>query len=385
MTCRKCIGLVLAASTVGVPGASAQEEPALAFASLTNPSVMVSYDQPPTVGLQFHEVIFADAATTCAQAIIDRVTQRLLAEGVDVSDGQDLHITLQGRRLQDTGLKGIQVATALVAVNASRCLSERDLATKRDKYFASTSYHIQCSIRLIDVSTGKVLPTDPISVGLTETNKSDKGSPDYPPTAELEMKVLEDAVEQVAAVLTTTRPQSELLFFDDKACGLKDGHRLVAEGDIEGALQLVQDGLESCKVTSAKKTKLLARAHHDVGGLQMMLGDHESAYKSLRSAVQLHDGFFIKKAFDFSGRAKASAAYATEVELRTREMNEQLMESARSASPAPAPGQPAAAHETDASTDQLADRLKKLAALFKQGLIDEAEYKAKKAEILSEL
>ena len=37
-------------------------------------------------------------------------------------------------------------------------------------------------------------------------------------------------------------------------------------------------------------TKLLARAHHDVGVLQMMLGDHESAYKSLQSAVRLHDG-----------------------------------------------------------------------------------------------
>ena len=35
-------------------------------------------------------------------------------------------------------------------------------------------------------------------------------------------------VRRVSAVLATTRPKSELLLFNDKACGLKDGHRLVA-------------------------------------------------------------------------------------------------------------------------------------------------------------
>ena len=283
MTCRKCMGLVLAASTVGV---------------------------------QFQELTFADPTTTCAHTIVDGATQRLLAEGIDVSNRQDLLDLLVERRLQDTGLQGIQVATALVAVNTSRCAYDRDLSKDGRKYIASTSYNIQGSIRLIDVSTGKVMLTEPISVGLTESNDSYKDYPDYPPAAEVERWALDDAVEMVSAVLTTTRPESELLFFDDKACGLKDGHRLVVGGDIAGALHLVQESLESCKVTSAKKTKLLARAHHDVGVLQMMLGDHESAYESLRSAVQLHDGFFIQKAFDFSGRAKASAANAKEVELR---------------------------------------------------------------------
>ena len=60
-------------------------------------------------------------------------------------------------------------------------------------------------------------------------------------------------------------------------------------------------------------------------------------------------------------------------------MNEQLMESARSAPPAQAAP---AAQEADSSTDQIAERIRKLEALFKQGLIDEADYKAK---ILSEL
>ena len=233
-----------------------------------------------------------------------------------------------------------------MAVNASRCSYDRDLATKNKKYIASTSYFIQGSIRLVDVSTGKVMLTEPVSVSVTETADSYKGYPDYPPIAEVERKALDDAVERVSAVLTTTRPKSELLFFDDKACGLKDGHRLVMGGDTAGALHFVQESLESCKVTSAKKTKLLARAHHNVGVLQLMLGDHESAKKNLQAAVQLHDGPYIKQALDFSMKAGASGAKAEQVEARTREMNEQLLRVAQSAPAAQtAPAPPAATSE----------------------------------------
>ena len=44
-----------------------------------------------------------------------------------------------------------------------------------------------------------------------------------------------------------------------------------------------------------------------------------------------------------------------------------------------------AAQQVDSSTDRIAERLRKLEALFKQGLIEQADYKAKKTEILSEL
>lgn len=207
----------------------------------------------------------------------------------------------------------------------------------------------------------------------------------------MERLALDDAVERASAVLTTTRPKSELLFFNDNACGLKDGHRLVAGGDVEGALHFLQESLESCKVTSAKKTKLLARAHHNVGVLQIMVGDHESAHKNIQSAVQLHDGPYIKQALDLAVKAKASAAQAEEVETRTREMNERLKGAAQSpprAQPAalpPAEPPSPATQEADSSIDQLAERLKKLEALFKAGLITKEDYDAKKAEILSKL
>ena len=394
MNYRNWMGIVLAASIIGFPTAYAQDEPVLGFASLTNPKLTVGYDQPPTVGIQFQELTFADAANDCAQQLVDGVTQRLLAQGIDVSDRQDLRNILVERQLQDVGLKGIQVATALVAVNTSRCTFDYDLARDNRKYLASTSYYIQGSIRLIDVSTGKVMLTQPIRVSIKETSDSYNGYPEYPPLADVEMKAVEDAVEKVSAVLTTTRPTVELLFFDDKSCGLRDAYRLAVSGDNEGALHFLQERLRSCRVTSAKKTKLLARVHHNLGVLQMMLGDHESAYKSLQSAVQLRSGPYIQQAFEFSRKAKASAAKAKQVELRTREMNAKLMEEARVAPPAqprqktlsatPAP-RPALQQAPPTSTDKLAERLRRLESLFKQGLINEADYDAKKAEILSEL
>jgi len=385
-------GTTFAVLLAVMPVATAQDDPLLGFGGFTNPSVTVSYEQAPTAGVQFQELTFADAITTCAQRIVDGTTQRLLAEGINVSDRQDLRNLQTERRLQDVGLRGLQVSTAMVVVSASRCLPDLSYSKKSTKYLASTSYNIQGSIRLINVSTGRVLLAEPIKVNFTETNDSYKGYPDYPPTVEVERRALDEAVEKVSAVLTTTRPKAELLFFNDKSCGLKDGHRLVVGGDIEGALHFLQESLESCKATSSKKTKLIARAHHNVGVLQIMLGDHENAHRNLQAAVQLHDGPYIKQAFNFSIKAQTSTARVAEVEARTREMNEQLARAALSPPPAqaPAPSPPApapsqAAQDTASPIDQLAERLKKLEALFKAGLITKEDYDAKKAEILSEL
>lgn len=309
-----------------------------------------------------------------------------------MSDRQDLRNLQTERLLQNVGLRGLQVSTALVVVSATRCVPDLSNSKKNTKYLASTPYNIHGSIRLINVSTRRVILSEPIRVSFTETNDSYKGHPEFPQTVEVERRAVDEAVQKVAAILTTTRPKAELLFFNDKACGLKDGHRLVVGGDTEGALHFLQESLESCKATSAKKTKVLARAHHNVGVLQIMLGDHENAHRNLQSAVQLHDGPYIKQAFDFSIKAKTSASRAEEVEARTREMNEQLMRAAQSAPaaqpaapPPPATAPPPALQETASPIDQLAERLKKLEALFKAGLITKDDYDAKKAEILSEL
>ena len=242
--------------------------------------------------------------------------------GSKYADRQGLRNLQLERRLQDVGLRGLQVSTALVAVNASRCVPDLELSRNRTKNVASRPHCIHGCMRLIDVSTGRVILTEPLSGSVRESNDGCKGYPDYPPTAEAGRKVLDVAVEKVSAVLTTTRPKSGLLFFNDKACGLKAGHRLVVGGDIEGALHCLQESLESCKVTSAKKTGLLARAHPNVEVLQIMRGDHESARGNLRSKAQLHDGPYIKQALELSIKARASAARMPQVEARTKEMSE---------------------------------------------------------------
>lgn len=259
----------LSALIIGIPAASAQR-------------VTVSYDQPPTVGIQFQELTFADAVDTCARIIVDGAAQRLLAKGIDVSDRHHLRNILLEPQLHAPGLRGIQVATALVVVKASRCTYEHDREKRRIRnyskekgsedeyryeYLASTSYYVEGSIGVIDVSTGKVMLTDPMGVSISDTNRGDNSYPEYPAAEKLRKEALEEAVDKVSAVLTTTRQVIKLRFFDDKSCGLKDGHRLVVGGDFEGALHFVQESLESCKLTSAKKTKRLARAYHNVGVL----------------------------------------------------------------------------------------------------------------------
>ena len=56
------------------------------------------------------------------------------------ADRQDLRNLQLERQVQNVGLRGRHVSTALVVVNASRCVPDLDLSSKNDKYIASTSY-----------------------------------------------------------------------------------------------------------------------------------------------------------------------------------------------------------------------------------------------------
>ena len=47
------------------------------------------------------------------------------------------------------------------------------------------------------------------------------------------------------------------------------------------------------------------RRHRDSGIPQIMPGDHESAWRTLRSAVQLRDGPYIRQGLDVSMKAGA--------------------------------------------------------------------------------
>ena len=47
------------------------------------------------------------------------------------------------------------------------------------------------------------------------------------------------------------------------------------------------------------------RRHHDLGIPQIMAGDHESAWRTRRSAVQLYDGPYIRQGLDVSMKAGA--------------------------------------------------------------------------------
>ena len=72
-----------------------------------------------------------------------------------------------------------------------------------------------------------------------------------------------------------------------------------------------------------------------------------------------------------------------EVEARVREMNARLMHAVQSAPPATE--RPPAVQKAGSAVDRLAERLRKLEALFQAGMVSTQEYDAKRAVILSEL
>lgn len=77
----------------------------------------------------------------------------------------------------------------------------------------------------------------------------------------MERLTLNHAVERVSVVPATTCPKSELLFFNDKACGLRDGNRLVASKLSDLLVTSLTGGEERPATRHSSLTAALPAAH----------------------------------------------------------------------------------------------------------------------------
>ncbi len=379
-------------------------------------AVMFNVVHPPILGLTVKRVAFGPANGQCSDQLIDQVIQDFLNHHIEVVDRTNLGQIMAEYRLNTSGYVDPQSAvalgkllgpSALVYVKVERCTPEKtplynDVKNYNNtitRYFLSrTQVFLSGSIQTVDLTTGKMLSAQTFESNPQRTNSATNGQPEFPPEPEVMNMAIGAAVGQIHRMFFPWSEARRLTYHDDKNCHLKQAYMLANGRDFQGALQQSQANVQECQ-SGRYKEKVVARAYYNLGLSYMLVRKYNKAIPMLDKALGLKGAPDTAKAIadcreakrfalelaDFQRRARAEVpppplpAVTPPQHATSSPAPAPVATVAQPASPSPAPA-PAAAPKLS-----IAQRLKELNDLYKQGLITKQQYDAKKADILRQL
>jgi tetratricopeptide (TPR) repeat protein len=372
-------------------------------------TVQISIPRPPDVGLTVKRIAFGQPGGECSGELVDRmIMPDFQANHVDVIERQHLDQILAEHNFNQSvyadaasaaKLGKILGPSALVLVSVYSCKSDQqnlfqdqhDYSGAVHRLFISrTRFSLEGSIRIVDLRTGQVLGSHNFQDKPEKQNTADNGQPEFPPADELKDKAMDDVKWQIHDMFFPGVEVKNLIFYDDKDCGLKEAYGLWHRGDPDSALKLLLSGLDQCK-SERKKEKALARAYYDVGLGYCLQKDYDKAKEFFGRAMQTKGAEAVAAASDDCGRAQAGTAQVKAYLDRFALIPEPLAIAVASAGvPSPVTGQSTTSTTgtqsgSTAETPSVEERIKKLDGLLKKGLITKKEYDQRKAEILKDI
>ena len=92
---------------------------------------------------------------------------------------------------------------------------------------------------------------------------------------------------QIERVFLPWTEERELVFFDDKDCGLKQADSLMKAGDIKGALEQSRRNVEACRANPKAKDKHRLRALHNLAAALYASDESAAAVPLFEEALRL--------------------------------------------------------------------------------------------------
>ena len=204
----------------------------------------------------------------------------------------------------------------MIIVNVDNCSPDQQHLYSDQKNFNGTITHINISrtryalegsVRVVDLTTGQVLGSHNFEAKPQRDNQSATGIPEFPPVDELKDTALQEVGAQVNAMFFPSANVANLIFYDDKDCGLKQVYEIHKNGDRDGALRMMDSELNQCK-SGHKKDKSLARAYYDAGLLHCLHHDYDVASTLFASAMDGKGAEAVASASTSCSAAKAGDA-----------------------------------------------------------------------------
>lgn len=369
--------------------------------SLVNPDVNVTLTHPPSLGLKVQRVAFAPVSNRLSEDLVSACIADLSASGqIEILDRGNIEKVLGEQKLTNSGLIDEATAVAmgkLLGAPVMLFVKVQRLDTKHiplqsstpgwtDKkgayhpaeytYTAKTQVEYNATVQAVDLATGRIYSQQRVAVSPSRQNQSNQGLPEYPSDTEVAEIAVGMAKNQVHSMLLSWTEQRKLIFYDDKDYGMKEAYRKLQLNDAQAALEKSLEALDAARKDNAKP-KYIGRTNYNVGMCKFILGDYAAALPYLRAARETDPGHKI-----FAGaeadclRAKGLAEEMTKVDARSVKLDTDAPAATPVAAPAAAP-KPAG--------PSVEERLTRLEALRKKGLLSQKDYEAKKAEIMKDL
>lgn len=383
--CILCMGILIC------PAAHAQ-----LWDMLTKPQVTVNLTHPPRLGLNIKKVAFGPSFGECSDEILDRLSQTLVSNGMEVVDRHRLRSMMDQQHFGFTGSMDQQSAarmgkwlgpTALIFVKISQCNVEQHRNYSEHKnhnndiersFDAVVDAHLRGTLQTVDLATGRIFSASPIVEDAELVNHSNQGPPEFPARPAVRDDAIGRAVYDASTFLLPWTEEKKLYFFNDKECNMIVAYDLLKANDFNGVVRQSEENIAACKTWPKLKDSSMAHAYYNAGLAYLLVNQNEKALYYLTESDKLKGGQIVTDTIAEATKAAQLDAQRRQVAERTEKFDQEIANQPPPPPPPPAPAAPAAPGSVE-------ERLRKLDSLFKQGLLTRQEYDAKKAEILRSL
>jgi Curli production assembly/transport component CsgG/Short C-terminal domain len=369
--------------------------------------VPLAIPRAPAFELSVKRIAFGKPNGPCSNELIDRMILPDFHENhLDVIERQQLDQILTEHDFSQTAdadpatsvkLGKILGPSALILVSVYTCAPQQKSSSKDmvsfsgggtyKSYTYETRFTLEGSIKVVDLTTGKLLGSHEFQSKPEKSNPDKDSTPDYPPVDVVKDLAMQEVRAEVHRMFFPSREFKNVVFYDDKDCGLKEAYELTQRGDPAGGLKLSLSALDQCKA-GAKKDKSLARAYYNVGLGYCLQHDYSKAEENFAQSRQgkgaeavANTSYFCNEAREGLVRVKA---YLDRV-AKVPDPSPIAPTAASNAQPPEPPALQGAPANEKGGTPSAEERLKRLDTLYKKGLINKEEYSKKKAEILKEI
>jgi hypothetical protein len=238
--------------------ASVQPVHAQFFERLFNPDVTVTLLHPPGLGLKVQRLAFVPPRNGDSSELMVLLTGDLASSGqVEVVDRSNFQQILREQQLGEQGyLEPATVArlgkllgpTVLLALEVHRCKAtflpsrtEREIKDKDGKvtdrevtHIAKTRLDFSATVQAVDLETGRIFGVQRLAFEPSLQTESKQGKPEFPPESGLRELAFAQARSAVRQMLLPWSEERKLIFYDDKAYGMKEAYRLLAARECDG-------------------------------------------------------------------------------------------------------------------------------------------------------
>jgi len=383
-------------------------------------SVDINIFHAPQFELNVRRVAFGKPSGSCADEATELVDRMILPDfqqnQIDVVERQALDQIMAEHNFNQSSYADTSSAaqlgrilgpSALIIVNVNSCRSEQ-LPLYEDRrnmlnnapvriFISKSRYTLEGSLRVVDLTTGKILGSHNFESKPEKQTESESGQPEYPPVDVVKDSALDAVKFQIHSMFFPYGTSAKAVFYDDKDCGLKQVYEQQKNGDPSGAMQFMDRNLEQCK-SSGKKEKSLARAYYDAGLLHCLNKDYETAEALFKGAMDSKGAEAVagtasscQQARLGAGQFKAFRERMDRIPAPSPINPSVALDQPHRAQSATAPTSKPDSHEAAAqdgsakSSSTAEERLRKLDSLYKRGLITKKDYDDKKAQILKDL